>query len=51
MLAGKALTVAANPIVVDVVLTLVKLYCWIVAMRCIGLYYHHFKSRFAWSWG
>ena len=25
--------------------------CWAVAMRCVGLYYHHFKSRFAWSWG
>ena len=23
----------------------------IVLMRLIGLYYHHFKDRFAWSWG
>jgi hypothetical protein len=23
----------------------------IVAMRVIGLYYHHYKERFAWSWG
>lgn len=30
---------------------LVCTYCWILAMRAIGLYYHHFKSRFAWSWG
>jgi len=22
----------------------------VVAMRAIGLYYHHFKQRFAWSW-
>ena len=28
-----------------------RLYLDIVAMRCIGLYYHHFKHRFAWSWG
>ncbi len=29
----------------------VSLYCEIVAMRVIGLYYHHFKHRFAWDWG
>jgi hypothetical protein len=29
----------------------VELYTTIVAMRAIGLYYHHFKQRFAWSWG
>ncbi len=29
----------------------VSLYVWIVAMRFIGLYYYHFKPRFAWSWG
>jgi len=29
----------------------VELYCTIIAMRAIGLYYHHFKHRFAWSWG
>jgi hypothetical protein len=27
------------------------LYLDIVAMRSIGLYYHHFKDRFAWDWG
>lgn len=27
-----------------------ELYATIVAMRVIGLYYHHFKARFAWSW-
>lgn len=26
-------------------------YLSIVLMRLIGLYYHHFKERFAWSWG
>ncbi len=29
----------------------VGLYLEIVALRMIGLYYFHFKSRFAWSWG
>lgn len=26
-------------------------YLEIVAMRLIGLYYHHYKHRFAWDWG
>jgi predicted Zn finger-like uncharacterized protein len=30
---------------------LVELYFTVVAMRAIGFYYHHFKHRFAWSWG
>ncbi len=29
----------------------VGVYFELVAMRLIGLYYHHFKDRFAWSWG
>jgi hypothetical protein len=29
----------------------VRAYLEIVAMLVIGLYYHHFKDRFAWSWG
>ena len=28
-----------------------QIYCDIVMLRAIGLYYHHFKHRFAWSWG
>ncbi len=28
-----------------------RLYCDIVLLRAIGLYYHHFKHRFAWDWG
>jgi len=28
----------------------IGVYFEIVAMRIIGLYYHHFKQRFAWSW-
>jgi hypothetical protein len=43
-LGGSALATSMVSIVVG-------LYFWIVAMRCIGLYYHHFKGRFAWSWG
>ncbi|RMF79449.1 MAG: hypothetical protein D6744_09145 [Planctomycetota bacterium] len=27
------------------------LYCAVLAMRAIGLFYHHLKARFAWSWG
>ncbi len=29
----------------------IELYFEIVAMRAIGLYYRHFKHRFAWDWG
>lgn len=29
----------------------IGIYLEIVAMRVIGLYYLHFKDRFAWSWG
>lgn len=29
----------------------ILLYSEIVALRMIGLYYHHFKKRFAWHWG
>ncbi|MEK6674871.1 MAG: hypothetical protein AABZ47_04355 [Planctomycetota bacterium] len=34
-----------------VVVTAVEVYFEVIAMRAIGLYYHHFKKRFAWSWG
>jgi hypothetical protein len=33
------------------VLQLAEVYFTILAMRAIGFYYHHFKHRFAWSWG
>jgi len=33
------------------VLVPIEVYFTIVAMRTVGLYYHHFKERFAWSWG
>lgn len=29
----------------------VYVYVTIVMLRAIGLYYHHFKHRFAWNWG
>lgn len=29
----------------------VMIYVELVALRMIGLYYHHFKNQFAWSWG
>ncbi|MCK4341285.1 MAG: hypothetical protein KAY37_06130 [Phycisphaerae bacterium] len=29
----------------------VELYVIIITMRTIGFYYHHFKHKFAWSWG
>jgi predicted Zn finger-like uncharacterized protein len=32
-------------------LLLIELYFTIIAMRAIGFYYHHFKHKFAWSWG
>jgi len=34
-----------------VLTTGVSIYLEIVSMRLIGLYYHHFKDRFAWDWG
>ncbi|GJM24386.1 MAG: hypothetical protein DHS20C16_08010 [Phycisphaerae bacterium] len=40
-----------NQWAVATILWIVNVYCFIVAMQCIGLYYHHFKDRFAWSWG
>lgn len=29
----------------------ISLYCNIVMLRAIGLYYHHFKHKFEWDWG
>ena len=29
----------------------VAIYTEIVSLRIIGLFYHHFKDRFAWDWG
>ncbi len=59
-LAGGRLGSAAKPtlasllgtaLLVNVLVTGISLYTEIVAMRAIGLYYHHFKAKFAWDWG
>lgn len=34
-----------------IIMIAIILYFEIVALRMIGLYYHHFKTRFAWHWG
>ena len=41
----------SNLILMGIVLKGIGLYLDIVLVRLVGLYYHHFKSRFAWSWG
>ena len=38
-------------LLLPVAIVLVRVYVSVVAMRAIGRYYHHFKQRFAWSWG
>lgn len=38
-------------IFLDIVTIGVSIYADIVLMRLIGLYYHHFKGKFAWDWG
>lgn len=45
---GATLSPAA-PLVFDLLGSVVQAYAWIVAMRLIGLYYRHFKSRFPWQ--
>ena len=40
-----------HPIALMCVLQVLGLYFWVLVMRFIGLYYHHFKLRFAWTWG
>jgi hypothetical protein len=35
----------------SMVVGLVTVVTNVAAMRVVGLYYHHFKHRFAWSWG
>lgn len=44
-------SLGGNEWAIATVLWLANVYFLIVAMQCIGLYYHHFKGRFAWSWG
>ncbi len=46
-----AASMGGNGWAIVTILAIVDVYCMVVAMQCIGLYYHHFKDRFAWSWG
>ncbi len=46
-----AVKLGANKWAIATILWIANVYCLVVAMQCIGLYYHHFKKRFAWSWG
>jgi hypothetical protein len=50
-LVSAAATMGGNGWAVATLLWIVGVYCLVVAMQCIGLYYYHFKNRFAWSWG
>ncbi len=51
LLESSSLAIGGSPLAAAMIGEVVQLFFWIVAMRCIGLYYHHFKERFAWSWG
>lgn len=42
---------SSAPLIVGALGAVVSVYTEIVAMRAIGLYYHHFKHRFLWDWG
>jgi len=48
---GGALSSFATVAGMTAALTLLEVYANVFTMRVIGLYYHHFKHRFAWSWG
>jgi len=48
----RTLTASAAGVSMPFVISVgVTVYFDIVLMRLIGLYYHHYKDRFAWSWG
>ncbi len=49
--AGSGPMVSFGALAIAALMAFVKLYFDIIAMRAIGFYYHHFKHRFAWSWG
>ncbi|MFQ5491932.1 MAG: hypothetical protein ACE5GE_14535, partial [Phycisphaerae bacterium] len=49
--AGSMLNLIGRALSSRVLVIGVTLYAEIVAMRVIGLYYHHHKRGFAWSWG
>lgn len=51
MLSGMIAASTGVSTITTVLVIGVSLYCELVSMRAIGLYYHHFKHRFAWDWG
>ncbi len=44
-------SLSADAILANVIQVGLSLYVDIVLMRIIGLYYRHFKNKFAWDWG
>jgi predicted Zn finger-like uncharacterized protein len=48
--ASGAGSIQVDSLVVGILALGVQIYFDIVTMRIIGLYYRHFKDRFAWSW-
>jgi len=47
----RATGIMSSVMVLRISLLAIAVYADIVMVRLIGLYYHHFKSKFAWSWG
>ncbi len=43
--------IAGGVLLLSFLSTGIAIYFEIIAVQLIGLYYHHFKDRFAWSWG
>lgn len=41
---------ASHPIALAMVMEVLLLYVGVVACRAVGLFYFHFRDRFAWSW-
>jgi hypothetical protein len=48
---GIRIDISGAAIATAVIGVVINTYFEIVAMRCVGLYYHHFKHKFAWDWG
>jgi len=51
MLTAKGTSTTGGAIAIKLLLQVIQLYAAVVTMQVIGMYYHHFKTRFAWSWG
>lgn len=43
--------ILTTALLLNFLLTGAAIYADIVSLRCIGLFYHHFKHKFAWDWG